>query len=323
MVPSTPDCKQKKFAVICANGIGDALLMMTVAYQLKRGGHIPTLFHDKSAIISPLFDDTISIQNHPPLSHLETVLSSFDFIVLENDHSKRAYFLLTLRNEKKIKNLIVLFPKPSSQFRKTDFLFDPKLPVLTNLTKSCRNALKLKNVTSENGLCLPNQKNYRSYPNRIVIHPSSQDPKRKSWSLPRFLKLAQTLKNQGYFPVFTVSPKERPFFHAIEDSGVDLISLSHLSDLSAYIYASGFFIGNDSGIGHLASNLKIPTLTISGHPKRIRLWRPNWHKGLVVTPLFPLPNFKGIGLAIRENAWSHFISIKRTLKAFNQLKEIA
>ena len=320
MVLLNLDRKPKKIAIICANGIGDALLMMTVAHQLKKGGYYPTLFHDKHHMVSPLFDGTIPIYPPPSFSLLEKSLRAFDLIILENDHSKRAYFLFHLRNKKILKNLIVLFPTPSSQLKNHDFLFNPKLTVLANLVQSCKSVLKLKEATIENGLCLPTQKNYRSHPKRIVIHPSSQDPKR-NWPLSHFLKLAQALKKQDYLPTFIVSPKERLAFHSIEEAGFCLLSFPHLLQLSVYIHASGFFIGNDSGMGHLASNLKIPTLTISGYPRRVCLWRPNWCQGIVVTLLFPLPNFKGIGFKIRENFWPHFISIKRTLKAFNQLQE--
>ena len=92
-----------------------------------------------------------------------------------------------------------------------------------------------------------------------------------------------------------------------------------LKEVAAFLYESGYLIGNDSGLGHLASNLNIPTLTISGNPKRVRLWRPDWALNHVVTIPFPLPNFKGIRMRVRENFWQHFIPVARTLKAFRKL----
>ena len=93
----------------------------------------------------------------------------------------------------------------------------------------------------------------------------------------------------------------------------------HLQDLKNYLFESGYFIGNDSGIGHLASNLKIPTLTISSNRKLAKLWRPGWYYGKVVFPSTVLPNFKGINFAFRDKHWSKFISVRKVLNNFYKL----
>ena len=63
------------------------------------------------------------------------------------------------------------------------------------------------------------------------------------------------------------------------------------------------------------------TLTISGNPKRVRLWRPDWGHGKVVTIPFPLPNFKGINFRIRENHWQNFVPVSRVFKSFLELAD--
>ena len=309
----------KKAAIICAQGLGDGLLMMIVAHQLKRAGYQSTVFHSYFKELTPLFND-ISIHPYPPLKELAFILAPFDRVIIENDHSERAYYLFNLRNTKKLNHLIFFFPTPSPKFQKGDFLFNPHLPVATNICRGCQTVLLLKNANKQNGLLTPKGKILRKFSKRIVIHPTSNDP-RRNWLSSQFLRLACLLQQEGYKMVFSVSPSERPKWLHIEQKGFTLPYFTNFSELTAYLFESGFLIGNDSGVGHLASNLNIPTLTISGNPKRVRLWRPDWNTGHVVTLSFPLPNFKGIKCRIRENIWQHFISVSRTLKAFHELKK--
>lgn len=308
----------KKVAIMCARGLGDALLMMIVAHQFKCSGYKPTVFHDYAKELPSLFKD-VCIFPYPSLNQLEETLTPFEQVIIENDHSRRAYDLFRLREAKKLNNLTFFFPTASPKFQKGDFLFDPTLPIASNICRACQTILQTRNTTKENGIYIPQGIHYK-YPKRIVIHPTSNDRKR-NWLSSQFFSLAQHLQNEGYSISFSVSPSERTHWLHVERQGFQVPFFSDLSELSAYLYESGFFIGNDSGIGHLASNLGIPTLTISGNPKRVRLWRPDWHIGHVVTPPFPLPNFKGLRLPIRENFWQRFISVSRTLNAFYNLRE--
>ncbi|MDR2540114.1 MAG: hypothetical protein LBC45_06005 [Chlamydiales bacterium] len=305
-------------AIVCAQGLGDALLMMIVAHQFKLSGYKPIVFHSYAKELASLFKD-ICLLPYPSLDRLEEVLAPFEYVIVENDHSKRAYNLFGLREKKKLNNLIFFFPTASPKLQEGDVLFDPTLPIASNICRACQTILQTQNATKENGIHIP-KGTHRRLAKRIVIHPTSSDSKR-NWLSSQFLALAYRLQNEGYCIGFSVSPSERADWIHVEKEGFELPSFCNLSETAAYLYESGFFIGNDSGIGHLASNLGIPTLTISGNPKRIRLWRPDWHISHVVTLPFPLPNLKGLYLPIRENFWQRFISVSRTLKAFHKLRQ--
>jgi len=302
----------KKAAVLCASGIGDGLLMMIAAQHLKKSGYHVTLFHDATRELS-LFFEGVDITFHPPLETLEATLMGFDRVLVENDNSSRAWHLFEIRE--RLPQVSFFFPTPSSQIREGDYLFNPKLPVATNLSKGCERILGTP-PSKENGLSLPPGKTFRKYPKRIVIHPTSNDIKR-NWFQSQFLQLAHHLEKDGYEVIFCVGPNERKEWEHVKN----VPQFSNLKEVASTIYESGFLIGNDSGLGHLSSNLGIPTLTISGNPKRVLLWRPDWSLGHVITLPFPLPNFKGIHLRIRENFWQHFISVPRTLKAFKKLTQ--
>ena len=304
----------KKGAIVCASGIGDGLLMMIGAHHLKQAGLTPTVFHDRSVDLAPLFPVHILLP-HLPFEELEEGLQKYERVIVENDHSSRACHLFRLREQGRLPHLTFFFPTPSKMIRAGDILFNPKIPFASNLAEACRQLLGTA-LTKNNDLNLPVQKVYRKYPSRIVIHPTSQD-RGRNWSKKQFLTLAEQLKKKGFSVTFCVSPKERREWEKIE--GIFLPTFHTLSEVRDYLYESGFFIGNDSGMGHLASNVGLPTLTISGNPKRVFLWRPNWSMGKVVTLPFPLPNFKGIGLPIREKYWQPFVSVSRVLHCFMEL----
>lgn len=156
---------------------------------------------------------------------------------------------------------------------------------------------------------------FERYPRRIALHPTSADVKR-NWLPIQYLKLARLLKKRGFDVAFTVSAEEHPYWRHVEEEGFSLPYFTTLSETAYFLYESGFFIGNDSGLGHLASNLGVSTLTISGNHRRVRLWRPDWAPGAIITPPFPLPNFKGINFRARENWWPLFVGVKRVMRAF-------
>ena len=66
--------------------------------------------------------------------------------------------------------------------------------------------------------------------------------------------------------------------------------------------------------GHLASNLHIPTVTIADKSERMKLWRPGWLEGSVITLNNSIPSWKFF-----EKNWQYFISSARVLKAFDAL----
>ncbi len=89
--------------------------------------------------------------------------------------------------------------------------------------------------------------------------------------------VAAWLKQEGYDPVFTVSPSEAP-----EWGSSPLFPT--LGDLASFLYESGAFLGNDSGTAHLASLLEIPHLIIAGNGLQMPLWRTGWLPGHTIAP---------------------------------------
>jgi ADP-heptose:LPS heptosyltransferase len=128
------------------------------------------------------------------------------------------------------------------------------------------------------------------------------------------LQLAKTLLAKGYEPNFILTAKERNDWLEVVDAGAKIPEFISLSEVAAFIYESQYFIGNDSGIGHLASNLGIPTITIVLRKGVARQWRPSWSLGEIVLP----PPWL-ITRPLKEKFWKKLISVAKVLRKFEIL----
>ncbi|MGC1878667.1 MAG: glycosyltransferase family 9 protein [Rhabdochlamydiaceae bacterium] len=298
-------------AVLPALGIGDALLMMIASHHLKMEGYRVTTFHHALPELASWFP-THDLQTVPSLE----LLKIFDLILVENDNSPKMKVLLDTYRSR----LSIFYPTYSptkhAPLSTQDYLFDEDLPMADNIAKSVATLLKLPLSSKENGLLPPSGLIHRLRKEQIVFHPTSRVPA-KNWKAKGFLDVARKLKLKGFQPLFCVGPAERGDWAYVEEEGFALANLPTLSALAAVVYESGIVIGNDSLIGHLGSNLAIPTLIIANDEKRMRLWRPGWQKGDLVLPPPYLPNWKF--LRLREQKWQRFITPRKVLRSFDQL----
>ena len=296
----------KRAAVIPSKGIGDALLMMIASHQLLLQGYEVTTFHGALRELAAWFPGH-RFADRPPLQEL----SAFDFALIENDNSPE---VLSLKNPK----ASIFYPTYKEgkhpPLSPIDQVFDADLSMADNIAEAMRVLLNLEKPSKENGLTPPKGLVHRLYLHRIVIHAGSSEAQ-KNWPLEKFLEVSRGLKRRGFYPVFAIEEREKEKWTALQKE--ELVFLKNLEELATLIYESGAFIGNDSLLGHLASNLNIPTLTISDDQKRMQLWRPGWLQGAVVTPQRWVPNFKP--LRLRKKKWQAFVSSRRVLSVFKDI----
>ena len=199
-----------------------------------------------------------------------------------------------------------------------DLRFNTKKTIVANLLEFCQNELQLPTVLRDNG-CRPlPDLIFGKEKKRVVIHPTSKNEMR-NWPAKKFLKLALLLKKKGYEPCFMTAPFERKKWEWVQFYGLSLPSFSSLHEMASFLYESRFFIGMDSGLGHLASSLHLPTLTIFACQRKKEFWRPDWAKGRSVSALSFLPNIKGMRL--RDKYWKAFLPVKRVIKEFLLLEK--
>ncbi len=299
----------KKAIVLPALCIGDALLMMIASHQLKCVGYSVTTCHPQLAELSSWFPGHAIHSSIPDLSEA-------DLILVENDNSEK---VRTLR-EKHRTQLSLFYPtyseKKHGPLYSNDRAFDPNRPMADNIALATASLLSLPIPSKENGIVPPVPLTHRKNARQVLIHPMSREHA-KNWHPQNFLALADQLRQKDFSPLFCVGPHERAQWAHIEEKGFALAHIPHLSDLAALIYESGYVIGNDSLIGHLASNLNIPTLIIANDAQRMRLWRPGWLLGSLVLPPPWLPNFKFCRW--KEERWKDFISPTKVLRAFERM----
>jgi heptosyltransferase-3 len=95
-----------------------------------------------------------------------------------------------------------------------------------------------------------------------VIHPFSGSP-RKNWPLERFRAVAEILSRR--MPVFWCAGPEEELPEAVR--------FPDLRGLARWLSAASVYIGNDSGISHLAAACGVPVVALFG-PGNPQVWAP-------------------------------------------------
>jgi heptosyltransferase-2 len=95
----------------------------------------------------------------------------------------------------------------------------------------------------------------------VVIHSGAAQPARV-WPLERFGFLARQLRGQGYAVEVVCDAGQREWWTA---RGEKARVTGTIGELLAILEGAGLFVGNDSGPGHLAGILGIPTFTLFGN----------------------------------------------------------
>jgi heptosyltransferase-3 len=283
-------------AVFSCMGLGDGLLAMVLAHNLRLEGHTVTLFHPFLAGLQTWFPD-VAIRPFP-----EESPPDFDrvFIFFE----KSAWMERMIAGYGASAHILNPIATKNRDYPHwAEGQFDGRLTLVENLFRYCRDVLQLRQPVRTNGIKNPFS---RRFPKRVIIHPTSSRPG-KNWPKQNYLTLASQLKKRGYDPVFIVAPEE------VSD-WPEAPRFSALSDLAAFVAESGSMIGNDSGIGHLASALGLPTLTIGRSRDSLQFWRPDWSPGIILTPPSWIPNIKG--LRLRDRYWKPLIPVSKVLRTF-------
>jgi heptosyltransferase-3 len=113
----------------------------------------------------------------------------------------------------------------------------------------------------------------------IVLHPGSGG-RHKCWSLERYFALAEQLADaSGAFILFLSGTAEELLVRErIEGFVRARTCMAHVADADLAVVAGllvqgGLFVGNDSGISHLAASVGTPVVALFG-PTDPALWRP-------------------------------------------------
>jgi heptosyltransferase III len=105
--------------------------------------------------------------------------------------------------------------------------------------------------------------------NPVALHPGSGSAK-KNWPLCRFFSLAERIKKRGFSPLWLRGPAEEGL---PAPDGCVVLDNAELPMLVRLFQSCRGYIGNDSGISHLAAAAGCPSIVLFG-PSDPLVWKP-------------------------------------------------
>ncbi|HKG48616.1 MAG TPA: glycosyltransferase family 9 protein [Pyrinomonadaceae bacterium] len=107
-----------------------------------------------------------------------------------------------------------------------------------------------------------------------LIHPAAAFAT-KQWAVENFARIAEFLAERGFASVAIAAPNEKPLLEKLRSDAsvkIDIFDLT-LPEVTALAAQSQLFVGNDSGIAHIAAAVGTPAVVIFGS-SNIAHWRP-------------------------------------------------
>jgi predicted lipopolysaccharide heptosyltransferase III len=110
-----------------------------------------------------------------------------------------------------------------------------------------------------------------------LIHPAAAF-ETKRWAVENFARIAEFVSERGLAPVAIAAPHEAQIVNELlGEASVNILSLDlSLPEVTALAARSQLFVGNDSGIAHIASAVGTPSVVIFGSSNVVH-WRP-WNR---------------------------------------------
>jgi len=288
--------KTETVAIIGGHGLGDNLVELVLAHNACIAGYRTTVFSNVIGGMSswfPQYKIVPNLERDRPADELD----GFTFILCPH------------------KPWAGVSKEAVGHWVAYESMYLRRVTRVDNMSHVSGLVFELSEPSKENGICPPAGLRHRFFAHRVCIHPTSAENS-KNWLPKKFLRLATRLENRGFEVVFIMSAAEREDWQAVLGNTFALQSFERLNDCASFLYESGYFIGNDSGCGHLASCLDIPTVSIHGRRGKSRLWRPGWGKVEVVTP-----SINVIGGDLRQHLWKYFLPVAAVERAFYRLVE--
>lgn len=313
-----------KAAVFSHNGLGDIILSLQISHNFSLNGWEVDTYHNGGRLLQEWYSH-LPITPYPKkISDISELLHAYDqMVVFHNDTDDFVLHLIKEGKKHCPEKIRVIYACPTQSIEKKpyyhDNLFDYRSSMAQNMERFCRNILHLKIVQKHNGLSIPKTINVQKHANRVALHVTSSR-EGKNWPIQKYVKLALHLQQRGFVPYFIVGgPKEYAEWSWLKDQGYRVPKFDGINDVALFIAGCSYLIGNDSGLGHLASSLGIPTITISRRSTVANFWKPDWTENRVVTPASWIPNIRLY--RFRDRNWKKLISVRKVLHAFEDLQK--
>ena len=133
----------------------------------------------------------------------------------------------------------------------------------------------------------------------VAFHPGSGS-ERKNWPINKFEALAEKLREKGFRIVWIMGPADAVF----SPPSTDILVRNAPLPLLVHVFARcSLYVGNDSGISHLAAACSAPSVVLFG-PSDPAVWKPLGKNVSIVfnnqAPCFPCHSLAGRGLKSKD-----------------------
>jgi len=296
--------------VLSQNGLGDGFISLVLSNNLRNMGWDVVTLHGSLGLMGEWFPN-LKIERYPEPEVAREFLDSFDrlYVFYTRDYAFVNQIIDIGKSEcpEKVK---IIYPEPFIDPRSCphyrDFPIEGQISFVENIRRQM-GGVKDNGLRNPGGLVLRKEKK------RVVLHVrSSKD--QKDWPIRKFIQLGRRLKARGFDPIFIVGEsKYRGPYRAVEKEFA-MPDFKSLDEIARFVFESGFLIGIDSGLGHMASSMGLPTITLARRESTIRFWRPDRDPNTILTPPKWVPNLKG--LRLRDRFWKKFVSVDAVMDAF-------
>lgn len=307
-----------KIAFFCRNPLGDGINSLVLSQNLYNHGFQIDTYHDHLKAMQNWVPH-LPIFPYPKVEEIPKILKRYDFFIAVWD-KKTDFVMHFIPEAKKLfpEKIRVIYLYSSKNIVREpyyeDCLVDPFKPVAENFELFCRRILSFSKTERKIQWKVPENLVFQKHPRRIVLHPTVSGPASGGWPKQKFMALADYLQKIGYEVVLIPGIRDQADW---EDVFFEKAYFATFDELARYLYESGYLVGSDSGPGHLASALGLPTLTICRRKAHAKLWSPSFAPNVTVTPYPFVPNMRG--LRLRDRHWQKFITLGMAKRGFQKL----
>ncbi len=118
----------------------------------------------------------------------------------------------------------------------------------------------------------------------VAIHPGSGG-RWKCWPAERFARVAEELAQVGAATVLTQGPADEEYVRAVvaaaREVRLPVVAGLSVEELAAFLESCACYLGNDSGVTHLAAAVGTPVVAVFG-PTDPRVWGPRGRRVVVL-----------------------------------------
>jgi Glycosyltransferase family 9 (heptosyltransferase) len=288
----------ESIAIIPSKGLGDLCVTLGMAYNLSKKFKV-TVFHPLLKDIKDFFPFIEAKVRPSDPKDIDPADYNYCLLVYED-----SLFFNTFHQalELKFQNRLITFNPVvtnKADYKFCDnYFFNCQKSFSSNLNIFAKRHFNIDIEDKTSGF----QPSTSKDPKLIVFHVTASKES-KSWPHLRFLKLKTKLEKAGFRVIFATLPHETSAIAKGLYSG-----LNNLNELAETLAKASLLIANESGVAHLASALKTPSIVLCRNKRIQKFWGADYEG--TCYPVFPssfIPNLKG--LRIRDKFWKYFISV--------------